>query len=145
MGSEKIASMKHRFKSGAATACAAVIAGLALTAGPAQAEGEVGAEFYAGGCSSGYVCGWANSGYGGDKLVNWRVGGVGSTYEIGRSGDNKTSSISNESSRSLRLYANDGATGAYFCLGPGDDVRNLSSLEPSRNDWIESIRVVSTC
>jgi hypothetical protein len=145
MDSGKVASMKRRIKSGAATAAAAVIAGLALTAGPAQAEGEVGAEFFAGGCASGYVCGWENTGYGGDKLLNWRVGGAGATYEIGRSGDNAISSISNESSRTLRLYANDGATGAYFCLGPGEDVRNLGSLEPSRNDWIESIRVVSTC
>jgi len=145
MDSATIASMKRRIKSGAAAAGAAVLAGLALTAGPAQAGGEVGTEFYAGGCASGYVCGWENSGYSGDKLTNWRVGSVGSTYEIGRSGDNAITSISNESSRSLRLYANDGATGAYFCLGPGKDVRNLGTLEPSRNDWIESIRVVSTC
>ncbi|MDN3241917.1 peptidase inhibitor family I36 protein [Glycomyces tritici] len=137
--------MKRRIKSGAAMAGAAVIAGLGLTAGPAQAEGEFETEFMAGGCASGYVCGWQDTDYDGDKLVNWRVGGVGTTYEIGRSGDNAISSISNESSRALRLYANDGATGAYFCLGAGADVRNLSGLEPSRNNWIESIRVVSAC
>ncbi|GAA2144695.1 peptidase inhibitor family I36 protein [Glycomyces algeriensis] len=146
MGSEKIASMKRRIKSGAAMAGVAVIAGLGLTAGSAQAETEGDAEILAGGCASGYVCGWENSGYGGDKWVNWRVGGVGSTYEIDWwNGDNEISSISNESNKMLRLYANDGATGAYFCLGPGVDIRNLSDLEPDRNDWIESIRVVSAC
>lgn len=145
MVSEQFASIKRRIKSGAATAAVAALACVALTAGPAQAESEVESRFMAGGCASGYVCGWANTGYGGDKLVNWRVGSVGATYEIGRSADNKITSISNESSKALRLYANDGATGASFCLGPGGDIRNLGSLEPSRNDWIESIRVVSSC
>jgi hypothetical protein len=145
-------SLKRRVKTGLAMAGVAVVAGLGLTSGAAQADTHVtdaAAEPRAGGCASGYLCGWENSGYSGDKWLNWRVGAPGATHEIDWfNGDNEISSISNESNRMVRLYNNDGAEGFYFCLGPGQDIRNLSDLgpgQPDYNDWIESVRSVSSC
>ncbi|MFC3493107.1 peptidase inhibitor family I36 protein [Glycomyces rhizosphaerae] len=150
MRSEKIETMKRRLAAGAAMAGVAVVAGLTLTAGSAQAQTTgIDAEILAGGCASGYFCGWENSGYSGDKWVNWRVGGVGTVYEIdGWDGDNEISSFSNESSRKLRIYNGDNATGASICIGAGDDVRNLNDEGAgggAYNDWMESIKVVASC
>jgi hypothetical protein len=148
MNSEKTITFKRRLASGLAATGIAVVSVFGLTAGSAQAETEAAAEPRAGGCASGYVCGWENSGYSGDKWVNWRAGGVGSVYEIdGWDGDNEISSFSNESSRTLRLYAGDNATGYSICWGPGVDARNLSDLGggQSFNDQMESIKVVASC
>jgi hypothetical protein len=148
MSSENKTTIKRRLASGAAMAGVAVIAGLSLTAGSAQAETTTEAETRAGGCSNNYVCMWEDSNYSGDKWVNWRVGSVGTVYEVdGWDGDNEISSISNESGRTLKLYADDGATGAWICFGPETDVRNLSDLGGGRsfNDQIESFKVVSAC
>lgn len=142
-------TMKRRLTSGLAMAGVAVVAGLGLSVGSAQADTSAEAEILAGGCESGYFCGWEDSGYSGDKWVNWRVGGVGSVYEIdGWDGDNEISSFSNESNRILRLYNGDNASGASICIGPGDDVRNLNDEGAGGgryNDWFESIKVVAAC
>jgi len=148
MRSEKTNTMKRRLAKGAAMTGVAVVAGLALTAGSAQAETTSEAETRAGGCSNNYVCMWENSNYSGDKWVNWKVGSVGTVFEVdGWDGDNEISSISNESGKTLKLYAGDNATGAWICFGPETDVKNLSDLGggQSFNDQIESFKVVSAC
>jgi len=149
MGSEKMGAVKRRLASGMAMAAVGVVAVMGLSAGSAQAETTAAAEPRAGGCASGKFCGWEDSGYSGDKWVNWTVGGVGTVYEIdGWDGDNEISSFSNESSRKLRLYNGDNATGFSICIGPGDDVRNLNDEGAGGgdyNDWMESIKVVASC
>jgi hypothetical protein len=149
MRSEKKSTMKRRLTSGLAMAGVSVVAGLGLTAGWAQAEPtETDAEIMAGGCANNYVCGWEDKNYGGDKWVNWKVGAVGTVYEVdGWDGDDEISSISNESGKLLRLYAGDNATGYSICFAKETDAKDLSDLGggQSFNDEIESIKVVSSC
>lgn len=148
MRSEQMNTMKRRLTRGAAMAGVAVVAGLGLTAGTAQAETAVEAEPRAGGCANNYVCGWEDKNYGGDKWVNWKVGAVGTVYEVdGWNGDNEISSISNESGKLLRLYAGDNATGYSICFAKETDAKDLSDLGggQSFNDQIESIKVVASC
>lgn len=149
MGSEKINTMKRRLVSGAAMAGVAVVAVMGLSAGSAQAETTTEADERAGGCRAGYICAWEDKNYGGDQWVNWKPGGAGDFYDVdGWDGDNELSSISNESSKTIRLYKTDNATGYSWCLGPGQDIKNLSDLgegQPDFNDWIQSMKVVSSC
>ncbi|MBO3735410.1 peptidase inhibitor family I36 protein [Glycomyces niveus] len=147
MSSENKGAFKRRLASGLAATGIAAVAVFGL-AGTAQAETDGEADTRAGGCRSGYVCGWEDAGYSGDKWVNWRAGSVGTVYEIdGWDGDNEISSFSNESGRTLRLYANDGAQGFSICWGPGVDARDLSDLGGGQtfNDQMESIKVVASC
>lgn len=149
MGNEKMSTIQRRLTRGAAMAGVAVVAVMGLSAGSAQAETTTQADERAGGCRSGYVCAWEDKNYGGDKWVNWKVGSVGTVYDVdGWDGDNELSSISNESSKTLRLYKTDDATGFSWCIGPGQDIKNLSDLgpgQPDYNDWIQSMKVVSSC
>jgi hypothetical protein len=144
MGSEKTTTIKRRLASGAAMAGVAVIAGLGLTAGSAQAETTTEAETRAGTCASGYVCGWEDDGYGGDKWMSWNPSGVGDNYEIdGWDGDNEITSIINNSGHGIKFYDQDGQAGNTLCVGNGVRINNLQTY--AWNDRAESAKAVTRC
>jgi hypothetical protein len=143
MGSENKSTMKRRLVSGASMAGVAFVAMMGLSAGSAQAE-TTDVEVKAGTCASGYVCGWEDDGYGGDKWMSWNPSGVGANYEIdGWDGDNEITSIINNSGHGIKFYDQDGQAGNTLCVGNGVRINNLQDY--AWNDRAESAKAVSRC
>jgi hypothetical protein len=144
MHHENTTSFKRRVASGLAATGIALVAGLALTGGSAQAEVTEAAEPRAGTCASGYVCGWEDDGYGGDKWMNWNPSGVGDEYEIdGWDGDNEITSVINNSGHGIRFYDQDGQAGNTLCVPNGARINNLQPY--AWNDRAESAKAVTRC
>jgi hypothetical protein len=145
MSSGNTVSFKRRMVSGLAATGLGVIAVFGLTAGSAQAETtEAAAEPRAGTCASGYVCGWEDDGYGGDKWMNWNPARIGANYEIdGWDGDNEITSIINNTGHGIKFYDQDGQAGSTLCVGNGVRINNLQTY--AWNDRAESAKAVSSC
>lgn len=143
MRSEKIDTMKRRLTSGLAMSGLAVAAVLGLSTSAAQAE-TTDAEIMAGTCASGYVCGWEDDGYGGDKWMSWNPARIGANYEIdGWDGDNEITSVINNTGHGIKFYDQDGQAGSTLCVGNGVRINNLQTY--AWNDRAESAKAVSSC
>jgi len=130
----------RRVTTGLAATGAAIVAATAFTAGSAAAEPIP----EAGTCDAMYVCMWEDSGYGGDKWVNWRPTSEGEIFEIGGwNGDNEISSALNRSSFAIEVYADDGAEGDSFCIHPYQPIQNFQ--EVGFNDDAESLMSKPGC
>ena len=77
---------------------------------------------------AGRFYGWEDANYGGDRWIDVGQGECsGDRCEIdGWDGDNEISSVSNDSTCKVRLYANDGWSGGFYDVAAGVDKPNLS-------------------
>ncbi|WP_020526061.1 peptidase inhibitor family I36 protein [Catelliglobosispora koreensis] len=103
--------------------------------------------YAAGDCADNRVCMWEDSGYSGDRWVNYADGSLSNNrMDIdGWNGDNEISSVKNETGKWVVVWENDDWTNRLFCLGPEADVSDISATFGwGANDDAESFSLHSS-
>ena len=129
--------MSKRFRAASAAAGAAVIMSTGFIAGTASAVPTDAAEGWDD-CARGHICMWAEPGYSGEKLLDWRPQRrAGAIYNFPASTAYRANSIRNNSNFHVRLYNEYNATGvghASVCASSShDDLRRIGFGNATRS------------